>query len=181
MVSRNTSSNVPVLLPSLVLAVVLFVFWLLIGWPVSPIDGRILWGDVANGIVVALLAAVVMPPFVTGHFKRLLDPRRYASAAAYLVVFAWYVARGNIDVAYRVLHPTMPIRPGIVKAKTTLRSTAARALLANSITLTPGTLTVDIVEDVFYIHCINVHAGDEDVFAREILTRFEGLIARILE
>jgi multicomponent Na+:H+ antiporter subunit E len=164
-----------------VLAAIAFAFWLLIVWPVSPHDGQVLWGDVLVGLAVAVLAALIMREIVSARFARLASPRRYGWALAYLCVFTAYVIRGNLDVAYRVLHPAMPIRPGIVAARTRLRSAAARTLLANSITLTPGTLTVDIVGDVFFIHCIHVDTADERAFAERILARFEGLIAGVLE
>jgi multicomponent Na+:H+ antiporter subunit E len=58
----------------------------------------------------------------------------------------------NIQVAKIVLSPKMPISPGIVTFKTKLKSPLARTLLANSITLTPGTLTIDVDEDIYVVH-----------------------------
>ncbi|MGR8920153.1 MAG: Na+/H+ antiporter subunit E [Gammaproteobacteria bacterium] len=163
------------------LLVAALAFWLLIAWPVSPFGKGVLWGDVAAGVLAAAVVALVMRELVAARLRRLLEPARYGWAIVFLAVFAWHVIRGNLDVAYRVLHPAMPIRPGIVKATTRLSSAAARTLLANAITLTPGTLTVDIVGNDFYIHCINVDAEDEAAFAGRILARFEDLVARVLE
>ena len=119
---------------------------------------------------------------VSHEFSRLLNPARYFWAAVYLVVFGYYVVKANLDVAYRVLHPSMPIRPGIVKVRSKLRSDSARTALANSITLTPGTLTVDITADgIFYVHWINVVSIEEEDAARQILGRFEWFIHKILE
>lgn len=166
----------------LVLFAVAFVFWLLVVWPVAPSDGGLLWGDIAAGLIVAGLVALVMREMITERFGRLLNPVRYFWAASYLVVFAYYVVKGNLDVAYRVLHPAMPIRPGIVKARSKLRSASARTALANSITLTPGTLTLDVTEDgTFYVHWINVVAVEEEKAAARILGRFEWFIQRIFE
>ena len=65
------------------------------------------------------------------------------------------MAKANIDVAYRVI--TGKINPGIVKIAPGLKSDLAVTLLANSITLTPGTLSVDIDQDKnLYVHWINV-------------------------
>ena len=58
-----------------------------------------------------------------GSFIPWLQPSRYAWGLVYLVVLAGYVVAGNFDVAYRGLHPRLPIRPGIVKVKTRLRQT----------------------------------------------------------
>ena len=157
-------------------------FWLLVVWPVSPVSGRPLWGDIGVGVLAAGFTAWVMRELVSGRFARLLDPTRYFWAGVYVLVFSYYVVKGNIDVAYRVLHPLMPIRPGIVRARTRLRSASARTLLANSITLTPGTLSVDVCEDgTFYVHWINVKTVDEDEAGKQILGRFEWFIKRILE
>ena len=63
-----------------------------------------------------------------------------------------------MDVAYRVLHPKLPIDPGLIKIRTKLKSDISKALLANSLSLTPGSTTVDIIGDQLYIHCIDVNS-----------------------
>ena len=76
----------------------------------------------------------------------------------------------------------MPIRPGIVKVKTKLKTAAGRTMLANSITLTPGTLTVDITDDDhLYIHWINVKSDDIEQATHHIVAKFEGVLRRIFE
>ena len=79
----------------------------------------------------------------------------------------------NLDVARRVISPTIPINPGIVEIKTNLKSDIGRLFLANSITLTPGTLTVDIKDDRLYIHWIDVSSSDVEVATKEIAGKFE--------
>ncbi len=69
--------------------------------------------------------------------------------------------------------PSLPINPGIVKVKTKLKSKMGRMILANSITLTPGTLTVDVQEDTFYIHWIDVETEDIDKATEKITRKFE--------
>lgn len=95
----------------------------------------------------------------------------------YLPVFTWEMIKANIHVASIVLNPKMPIKPGIVKIKTNLKSPVARVWLANSITLTPGTLSLDIEGDYLYIHWITVKAKDVKGATHEIAGKFE----RILE
>ena len=76
----------------------------------------------------------------------------------------------------------MPIRPGIVKIKTSLTSESAITALANSITLTPGTLTVDLTDDgTLYVHWINVRSDDVDEATRMIARKFEYFLERIFE
>jgi multicomponent Na+:H+ antiporter subunit E len=85
-------------------------------------------------------------------------------------------------VAYRVLHPAMPIKPGIVKVKSVLKTSTGRTALATSITLTPGTLTMEVTADgVFYIHWLYVNTLNEEEAAKQILRRFEWYIQRIFE
>jgi multicomponent Na+:H+ antiporter subunit E len=73
----------------------------------------------------------------------------------YLWVFCIALFRSNIDVARRVLSPSLPLRPGVVQVRTGLTSALGRLLLANSITLTPGTLTLDVEDDLLTIHWID--------------------------
>ncbi len=136
------------------------------------------------GIFVAYLVAVltgdlfISRPHILGH------PQRYFYFLfVYLPVFLWECFKANIDVAYRVLHPALPIRPGIVKVKTKLRADTALTFLANSITLTPGTMSVDIDKDkgFLYIHWINVKETDVDKATEAIVRRFEKILEKIFE
>ncbi|MGA1793965.1 MAG: Na+/H+ antiporter subunit E [Thermoplasmatota archaeon] len=74
----------------------------------------------------------------------------------YLLVLFKEMVKANLDVAYRVLHPKMPIKPGIVEVRPGIESEMGKLVLANSITLTPGTLSMDYIDDKLYIHWINV-------------------------
>jgi multicomponent Na+:H+ antiporter subunit E len=92
---------------------------------------------------------------------RFLNPLRWITFIVYLVYPLFFeMFKANIDVAYRVI--TGKIRPGIVKINPELKSAGAITLLANSITLTPGTLTVDIDEETneLYVHWIYVKKKD---------------------
>jgi len=92
---------------------------------------------------------------------------------AYIIVLFWEIIKANFDVAYRVIHPKMPIKPGIVVIKTHLKSDIAKMILANSITLTPGTFTLDVIGDKLLIHWINVKAEDIDEATSLIGHKFE--------
>lgn len=166
----------------LVLFVVCFVFWLALVWPVSPVDGHLLPGDIAAGLFISAFVAMVMKEMVRVNFIRFINPRSWFWIFVYLFVFSYYVLKGGLDVAYRVLHPAMPIRPGIVKIKSSLKTETGRTMLANSITLTPGTLTIEVTEDgIFYVHWLFVNTLDEEEAAQQVLRRFEWFIGRIFE
>ena len=156
--------------------------WLLLTWPLDPHSGRLDGIAVAAGLAVALLVAGTSRPAAPSRLGPWLAPRRYVWALVYAGVFLWHVVLANLDVAYRVLHPRLPIRPGIVKIRTTLQSTAARTLLANSITLTPGTLTVEILDGgCLYVHWLNVRTTDSAEASMRIAARLERILQRIFE
>jgi multicomponent Na+:H+ antiporter subunit E len=74
----------------------------------------------------------------------------------------WQIVLANIDVAYRVLHPKMPIDPLIIEFETTLRGEFSLVTLANSITLTPGTITILVEPErgKFWVHAIAKEPAD---------------------
>ncbi|HIE11604.1 MAG TPA: cation:proton antiporter [Kiritimatiellae bacterium] len=152
--------------------------WLLLVWPFGK--GSAGAPDVLAGVVAAAVTVAVMREISTERADRWLNPVRWFWAAVYLVVLAYYIVRANLDVAYRVLHPAMPIRPGIVRVRTRLKGAGARTLLANSITLTPGTLSVEVTADgEILVHWINVTVTGIERVTERIVGRFEWFISRI--
>jgi multicomponent Na+:H+ antiporter subunit E len=75
----------------------------------------------------------------------------------------------------------MPVRPGIVKIKLTLKRELARTILANSITMTPGTISVDIIGDILYVHCIYLNDTNPDNYTYNISGKFERILTKIFE
>jgi multicomponent Na+:H+ antiporter subunit E len=69
------------------------------------------------------------------------------------------VIRSNIDVAYRILSPAMPISPNVFTVNATQKTDLGRVMYANSITLVPGTVTMDVDEDVFTVHALTRDAA----------------------
>jgi multicomponent Na+:H+ antiporter subunit E len=151
-----------------------FVLWVLLTWPPAPLD-------LGVGLIVAFLVATLLAHIYPSEPQKALDPRRWFWMALYIPYFLYYCVKSNFDVAYRVLHPDMPIRPGIVRVRTSLTSELAKTFLANSITLTPGTLTVDIDGPDLYIHWIHVEGDDPEVHTAVIVKGFERLLRRIFE
>jgi len=150
-----------------------FGLWLLLFWSVDP------W-VLGTGAFLALLVATFLGVVYPDGMVKMLDPRRWFFFVIYVPYFLFWCVRANLDVAVRVIHPDVPIRPGIVKVRTTLTGDMARTFLANSITLTPGTLTLDVDGQDFYVHWINVSPETARRTA-EICGRFEPLLRRIFE
>lgn len=149
-----------------ILGVVIFVLWIALSW-IPDIQ------EVIAGVIIAtLIAALALPGReVYGEFP--LSLRKINAMITYLFVFLVAVVRSNLDVALRVLAPTLPINPGIVRVKTRLTSRLGRLLLANSITLTPGTISVAIHGDEIFVHWINVSSSDVEESTRKIVSDFE--------
>jgi multicomponent Na+:H+ antiporter subunit E len=163
------------------LFIVSFVLWWLISWPYHFLTGKLDIQAVIIGAVVCLIASLLFVEVFTSPGK-LLEPRRWFWALRYIPVFLWAMLWANLDVLYRVVHPRLPIKPGIVKVRTTLQSESGRTALANSITLTPGTMSVDITDDGFlYIHWIWVRATDLEGATRRIVAHFEHYLKRIFD
>ena len=150
------------------------IFWLMLTFEFTI-------SNLIVGVVASLITSLIFTRFFVKNVYKLIQPHRYFWFLVYLVVFVWECIKANIDVAYRVLHPAMPIRPGIVKVKTTLKSDMAKMLLANSITMTPGTISVDIIGDYLYIHWIYISSDDPEVYTGIITGAFEKYIKRIIE
>lgn len=164
------------------LFLVSIVLWYLLTWPYDFQRRAMDWQMLAAGVLVSLLAGFLFAEVFTRHPRKLFSPARYFWALCYLPVFFWYMLLANLDVVYRVIHPKMPIRPGIVKVKTSLASESGRVALANSITLTPGTMTVDITDDGYlYIHWINVRETDVEGASRRIVAHFETFLRKIFD
>jgi multicomponent Na+:H+ antiporter subunit E len=72
----------------------------------------------------------------------------------YLVWLVWNMVKANFQVAWIILHPKLPVDPAFIVFNTDLGSDMARVLLANSITLTPGTITVDLKDDQLLVHAL---------------------------
>ena len=149
--------------------------WLLVGTFILwlALVSKFEWAELVCGGLVCLIISL----FAAHMYSRLgfpsLSIKMFLFFMAYIIVLFWEIIKANFDVAYRVIHPKMPIKPGIVVIKTHLKSDIAKMILANSITLTPGTFTLDVIDDKLLIHWINVKTEDIDEATSLIGRRFE--------
>ncbi len=140
--------------------------WLILTSPWNP-------QEAAAGAIIALLIAVL--PFSAasplGDLK--LNPRALATMVIFFFVFIKALVQSNLDVAFRVLHPRLPIDPGIVRVKTRLKTPLGRLMLANAITLTPGTITVELKGQDIFVHWIMVADENPEAATATIVGGFE--------
>jgi multicomponent Na+:H+ antiporter subunit E len=136
--------------------------------------------EIIAGILLSIVAGVAgRKIFFKNEDYRMLNPVRWLYFIAYLGPFLFAMAKANVDVAYRVI--TGRITPGIVKISPHLETDLGITMLGNSITLTPGTLTVEIDEKTnnLYIHWINVKHTEPEI--EEVCNGFPQWIRRIAE
>lgn len=129
----------------------------------GSIAGELLIGGMV-GMSIAYLFRHMYTDTINLHHLAAVTPY----AAAYLNTFVRDLVSGNIAVMRLVLSPRMPIRPAVVEIPLRVRSDAAITLIANSITLTPGTLTMDYDAETnaLYVHAIT--GQDRDAVVRPI-------------
>jgi len=156
------------------LFIITLLFWLLITLSLS-----------LDNIIVGVIAALITSLLFGNHFVKgvgkFAELPRYGWLLLYIFIFLWECIKANFDVAYRVLHPALPIKPGIVKVKLGIKSDIAKTMLANSITMTPGTIAMDVKDDIMYVHWIYVSSDDPEVYAHKVAGRFEKYIKKIFE
>ena len=159
--------------------VVCFLFWLLLTWSFTV-------QELVAGAVVSLLVALFSARFFI-HEKAgwLFRPAKFFSMLGYwLFVFPVELVKANLDVARRCFGGCTDVHPGIVKVPVDLKSDYGQAALANSITLTPGTITMEIAEQegqtYYYIHWIDAKADGEEA-GEAIKGRLERGVRRVWE
>ncbi|MDR1379269.1 MAG: Na+/H+ antiporter subunit E [Synergistaceae bacterium] len=155
--------------------VVSFFTYLLLSW-----SGSMSIQEVTIAFFLAVAVSFMASSPQTSFWSmRGLNPRKWWLFLRYVFgPFAVGLAMANVDVAKRVI--TGEINPGIVKFNPRLKTEMGRTMLANSITLTPGTLTVDIDEEgMFYIHAINLTSPTPT--EQDICGTFGQWVRRIVE
>jgi len=135
--------------------------------------------EIITGIVLSVVVAYITVVNFDCCDPILITPSHIIFFIQYFFVFLVALVKANFDVARRVINPKLPINPGIVSFETKLKNNFAKMVLANSITLTPGTLTIDVVDDKFYIHWIDVTTENKDEIYKEIAEPFEKVLLKI--
>jgi multicomponent Na+:H+ antiporter subunit E len=162
-------------LQRLFLAVLLLGLWLIFA-------GSLDLQEVAVGSVAALLAALIAPPLPTvDSSSETSMMTRVVTGFLYIPYMLKAILEASLDVARRVVSPSLDINPGLVKVKTRLKNPIGRMILANSITLTPGTLTVDVIGEDLYIHWINVESDNIKEASETICAGFEHYLEVIFD
>ncbi|MCK4552360.1 MAG: Na+/H+ antiporter subunit E [Tenericutes bacterium] len=150
----------------------LLVYLLLAGFQVN---------EVILGSVLSVILTVILTKYVDYKIDILFPIRFLKFLFIYIPVFIYKLVLANLDVARRVLSFKIPLNPGIVKVKTDIKGDLGKLTLANSITLTPGTLSIDVEDDVIYVHAIDVKGKNKKEHSKNIAGTFEKILGGIFK
>jgi multicomponent Na+:H+ antiporter subunit E len=133
---------------------IMFLFWLILS---GFFDAFHL---IAGGICSAIVTLICHGLLVKGKGQKMF--LKSVRLFLYIPWQLWQIVLANLDVAYRVLHPKMPIDPRIIECETSLRGDFALTTLANCITLTPGTITIFVEpgKGKFWVHALAKEPAD---------------------
>ena len=146
--------------------ILLFVLWLIL-------TSNVQIANILIGAAVSFSIALLYTKLFRHKVFEFINP---LWLMLYLFVLLKNLLVSNLQISKRILSRDMKLSPAIIAVKTNLESDWKKLLLANSITLTPGTLTLDIVDDTLFIHVIEYH---EDSDKENITKEFEDIIAKI--
>lgn len=146
----------------LVQTIILFLFWLAISFPTdfaTPTGSINLIQHIVVGLILAILVSLLFPQsIIPSKELYLFKPGNLLRVILYSLRLTWDILLAGIDVANRVLRIKMRISPAIVQVKTPLKDDLQNTINANSITLTPGTITIDVEKtaegSIFTVHCL---------------------------
>ena len=133
---------------------IMFGFWILLSGKFDLF--HLTLGVISSGLVAMISSDILM------HDSKIKNKMGIAIRfISYIPWLLYQIALSTLHVSFLALHPKMldQIDPTIVTFKTYLKTDIARVALANSITLTPGTITIRVVDQVFYVHAISRKAA----------------------
>lgn len=147
-------------------------------------SGSISMFDLLTGGIVSILVGVIFANITLSQPSKVFNVGRWIWTFLYAIYY-FFVAevKAHIDVIKRILHPQMPINPGIVKIPINVETDYALTAVANSITNTPGTVVVEVDKDKkhFYVHWIDVRATEMEKAYKEISYTFEKYAKKVFD
>jgi len=146
-------------LPFIAAFILSYLLWLVL----TAGTNGLLWstGELIAGLIFAGIVAYTTRGIIGEKSTRFLNPTKWLGWIAYVPVLFWGMVKANLHVAWLVI--TGKIRPGIIRVPVDLENDAQYTIMSNSITLTPGTLTIDACPDekALYVHWIKIPEGME--------------------
>jgi len=155
---------------SLLLNVLLALTW-------CAASGAVNTRNLILGFVIGYLILSVHPEITRSHTYR----QKVYHFVSFVTYFLWEIIVGAVDVAMATLWPFRKLRPGIVAVPLDTRSAAEQTLLANAVTLTPGTMSIDLSPDgkTLYVHVFD--AENPESVRRAIKDGLEARLIRLFD
>jgi multicomponent Na+:H+ antiporter subunit E len=152
----------------------LFVWHILLALTWAAVAGTLTWSNVLVGFVLAYLALFIAQRSVdaTRYFRKIERVLRFA------VFYLWDLIRANLRVAYDVMTPTQRMRPGVLAIPLAAKTDVEITLLANLLTLTPGSVTLDVSSDRRFLYLHAMYIDDVDEYRESVKNTIE---RRVLE
>ncbi|MCC8396849.1 Na+/H+ antiporter subunit E [Paraburkholderia sp. MMS20-SJTR3] len=151
---------------------VLFVIWLIANASLAIEPALV-------GLVITFVIAHAFASSSEAWQRLRLTPRALYHFVAYSGAFVVELVRANLNMMAYVYSPHIDIKPGIVKVRTRLQTPLGRLALTNSIALTPGSLVMDIRDDVLFIHWLDVKTTDIDAATEALVAPFEKHLEKV--
>jgi len=128
------------------------------------------------GIIVSLSITLLFCSGLSFFTEFRATPQAVIAGFYYYAYFFKELILANIRLAIIILTPSLPIKPGIIKVRTRLKTRMGRLMLANSISLTPGTLTMELDGEWIYVHCVTVESEDVEQATAKIVAGYESYL-----
>lgn len=153
------------------MSILFFVLWIIF-------NGNITLEIAIFGIVISAVMYVFMCKFMNYSFatdKKIC--KMIPLVIQYIGLLVWEIIKANLVVMKYIVNDSIETEPVIIKSTSGLNSTLARVVLANSITMTPGTITVELEGDNFTIHCLDKDIAEDasELCFTKVLKKMEAL------
>jgi multicomponent K+:H+ antiporter subunit E len=156
-------------LPHPILSLSLWLIWLLLNNTFAP-----------GHMVLGAVLAIVIPMLTAGFWQERVCVRAPSTLAKYFLVVLWDILIANVVVAKLILSPNRKLQPGFFVIDLDARHPLAISLLANTISLTPGTVSCDVSADRKQLLVHALHLEDTAATIHDIKTRYEAPLNKVL-
>ncbi len=157
----------------LITTIAMFIFWILL-------SGEFTFILITSGVVASLIVAYLSHDIFVGKADLKTETGRVLKFIVYIPWLLWEIILANVEIAYLVLSPKPLVDPQLVRFNPDLKTDLGIVTLAHSITLTPGTVTVEANREEFVIHAI-WHKSAEGIISGEMQRKAKEIEGEVKE
>jgi multicomponent Na+:H+ antiporter subunit E len=151
-----------------------FVWNILLAFIWAAVTGRFILSNVVVGMLLGYAVLFIAQPLMgpSNYFRRI------HRGVAFAFFYVWQLVLANLRVASDVLKPQARARPGVLAIPLEAKSDLEISMLANLITLTPGSVSLDVSSDRRFLYLHAMYIDDVDRYREDVKSSFE---RRVLE